>query len=202
LKCKGSVQSQRENTGRPDPDGELVTGVAQLSAAGELVEITLRGNVRRRRRKRNRGPAAVCARARRLGADVQAMGRDAGSVKPTPPKDYASFQAMARLKRRAVELDGLRFEITSLQMSSVPAIFPPTVCGRFERPGRRCCVCTRGMPGVAGERRCWKQRDRILRPVRRTILNATGNVRAVLPQVRSQGGAGRKRPCGIFRRGC
>src|SRR5258705_494723 len=46
LNATGSVQSQREIPGRPTQTASSATGVAQLSAAGDWSQITLRGNVR------------------------------------------------------------------------------------------------------------------------------------------------------------
>src|SRR5258708_34135589 len=53
LNATGSVQSQREIPGRPTQTASSATGAAQLSAAGDWAQITLRGNVRLQEADRN-----------------------------------------------------------------------------------------------------------------------------------------------------
>jgi lipopolysaccharide export system protein LptA len=186
LNATGAVQSQREIPGRPVQTATSATGVAQLSAAGDWSQITLRGNVRLQEAERNaEAQQAVFARAAQTTVLTgQAMVRDAGSETHAPKITF--FQSTGDIEAEGpVRSTDYASKSTSLQMSSVPANLSSDRMRANSKIGR--AVYT-------GHARLWQgasvleaETIELLRPTR--ILNATGNVRAVFPQAPQPGAA-------------
>lgn len=186
LNATGAVQSQREIPGKPVQTASSSTGVAQLSAAGDWSQITLRGNVRLQEADRNaEAQQAVFARAAQTTVLTgQAMVRDAGSETHAPKITF--YQATGEIEAEGpVRSTDFASKSSSLQMSSVPANLSADHMRANSKTGR--AVYT-------GHARLWQgasvlEADTIelLRPTR--ILNATGNVRAVFPQAPQPGAA-------------
>jgi lipopolysaccharide export system protein LptA len=186
LNATGAVQSQREIPGKPVQTASSSTGVAQLSAAGDWSQITLRGNVRLQEADRNaEAQQAVFARAAQTTVLTgQAMVRDAGSETHAPKITF--YQATGEIEAEGpVRSTDFASRSSSLQMSSVPANLSADHMRANSKTGR--AVYT-------GHARLWQgasvlEADTIelLRPTR--ILNATGNVRAVFPQAPQPGAA-------------
>jgi len=184
LNAMGAVQSQREIPGRPTQTATSATGVAQLSAAGDWSQITLRGNVRLQEAERNaEAQQAVFARAAQTTVLTgQAMVRDAGSETHAPKITF--FQSTGEIEAEGpVRSTDFASKSTSLQMSSVPANLSADHMRANSKTGR--AVYT-------GHARLWQgasvleaEMIELLRPSR--ILNATGNVRAVFPQAPQPG---------------
>jgi lipopolysaccharide export system protein LptA len=179
LNATGAVQSQREIPGRPLQTANSSTGVAQLSAAGDWSQITLRGNVRLQEADRNaEAQQAVFARAAQTTVLTgQAMVRDAGSETHAPKITF--FQATGDIEAEGpVRSTDFASKSSSLQMSSVPANLSAEHMRANSKTGRAL---------YTGHARLWQgasvleaETIELLRPSR--ILNATGNVRAVFPQ--------------------
>jgi len=94
--------------GRPTQTASSATGVAQLSAAGDWSQITLRGNVRLQEGGGNaEGQQGCCAASQTTVLTGQAMVRDTGSETHAPKITF--FRRLAILKLRAGALDGTRF---------------------------------------------------------------------------------------------
>ena len=191
LNATGAVQSQREILGRPVETASSATGVAQLSAAGDWSQITLRGNVRLQEAERNaEAQQAVFARAAQTTVLTgQAMVRDAGSETHAPKITF--FQSTGEIETegpvRSTDFDS---KSSTLQMSSVPANLSADHMRANSKTGR--AVYT-------GHARLWQgasvlEADTIelLRPSR--ILNASGNVRAVFPQAPPPGASAGSAP--------
>jgi len=191
LNATGAVQSQREIPGRPVETASSATGVAQLSAAGDWSQITLRGNVRLQEAERNaEAQQAVFARAAQTTVLTgQAMVRDAGSETHAPKITF--FQSTGEIETegpvRSTDFDS---KSSTLQMSSVPANLSADHMRANSKTGR--AVYT-------GHARLWQgasvlEADTIelLRPSR--ILNASGNVRAVFPQAPPPGASAGSAP--------
>jgi lipopolysaccharide export system protein LptA len=191
LNATGAVQSQREIPGRPVETAGSATGVAQLSAAGDWSQITLRGNVRLQEAERNaEAQQAVFARAAQTTVLTgQAMVRDAGSETHAPKITF--FQSTGEIETegpvRSTDFDS---KSSTLQMSSVPANLSADHMRANSKTGR--AVYT-------GHARLWQgasvlEADTIelLRPSR--ILNASGNVRAVFPQAPPPGASAGSAP--------
>jgi len=191
LNATGAVQSQREIPGRPVETTSSATGVAQLSAAGDWSQITLRGNVRLQEAERNaEAQQAVFARAAQTTVLTgQAMVRDAGSETHAPKITF--FQSTGEIETegpvRSTDFDS---KSSTLQMSSVPANLSADHMRANSKTGR--AVYT-------GHARLWQgasvlEADTIelLRPSR--ILNASGNVRAVFPQAPPPGASAGSAP--------
>jgi lipopolysaccharide export system protein LptA len=191
LNATGAVQSQREIPGRPVETASSATGVAQLSAAGDWSQITLRGNVRLQEAERNaEAQQAVFARAAQTTVLTgQAMVRDAGSETHAPKVTF--FQSTGEIETegpvRSTDFDS---KSSTLQMSSVPANLSADHMRANSKTGR--AVYT-------GHARLWQgasvlEADTIelLRPSR--ILNASGNVRAVFPQAPPPGASAGSAP--------
>ena len=186
LSATGAVQSQREIPGRPTQTATSATGVAQLSAAGDWSQITLRGNVKLQEAERNaEAQQAVFARAAQTTVLTgQAMVRDAGSETHAPKITF--FQATGDIEAEGpVRSTDFASKSTSLQMSPVPANLSADHMRANSKTGR--AVYT-------GHARLWQgasvlesETIELLRPTR--ILNATGNVRAVFPQAPQPGAA-------------
>jgi len=186
LSGSGAVQSQREIPGRPTQTATSATGVAQLSAAGDWSQITLRGNVKLQEAERNaEAQQAVFARAAQTTVLTgQAMVRDAGSETHAPKITF--FQATGDIEAEGpVRSTDFASKSTSLQMSPVPANLSADHMRANSKTGR--AVYT-------GHARLWQgasvlesETIELLRPTR--ILNATGNVRAVFPQAPQPGAA-------------
>ena len=184
LNAMGAVQSQREIPGRPAQTATSATGAAQLSAAGDWSQITLRGNVRLQEAERNaEAQQAVFARAAQTTVLTgQAMVRDAGSETHAPKITF--FQSTGEIEAEGpVRSTDFASKSTSLQMSSVPANLSADHMRANSKTGR--AVYT-------GHARLWQgasvleaEMIELLRPSR--ILNATGNVRAVFPQAPQPG---------------
>jgi lipopolysaccharide export system protein LptA len=191
LNATGAVQSQREIPGRPMQTATSATGVAQLSAAGDWSQITLRGNVRLQEAERNaEAQQAVFARtAQTTVLTGQAMVRDAGSETHAPKITFlqSTGEIEAEGPVRSTDFDS---KSSSLQMSSVPANLSADHMRANSKTGR--AVYT-------GHARLWQgasvlEADTIelLRPSR--ILNASGNVRAVFPQAPQPGASAGSAP--------
>ena len=186
LSATGAVQSQREIPGHPTQTATSATGVAQLSAAGDWSQITLRGNVKLQEAERNaEAQQAVFARAAQTTVLTgQAMVRDAGSETHAPKITF--FQATGDIEAEGpVRSTDFASKSTSLQMSPVPANLSADHMRANSKTGR--AVYT-------GHARLWQgasvlesETIELLRPTR--ILNATGNVRAVFPQAPQPGAA-------------
>jgi lipopolysaccharide export system protein LptA len=186
LNATGAVQSQRGIPGKPVQTASSSMGVAQLSAAGDWSQITLRGNVRLQEADRNaEAQQAVFARAAQTTVLTgQAMVRDAGSETHAPKITFN--QATGEIEAEGpVRSTDFASKSSSLQMSSVPANLSADHMRANSKTGR--AVYT-------GHARLWQgasvlEADTIelLRPTR--ILNATGNVRAVFPQAPQPGAA-------------
>ena len=184
LNAMGAVQSLREIPGRPAQTATSATGAAQLSAAGDWSQITLRGNVRLQEAERNaEAQQAVFARAAQTTVLTgQAMVRDAGSETHAPKITF--FQSTGEIEAEGpVRSTDFASKSTSLQMSSVPANLSSDHMRANSKTGR--AVYT-------GHARLWQgasvleaETIELLRPSR--ILNATGNVRAVFPQAPQPG---------------
>jgi lipopolysaccharide export system protein LptA len=191
LNATGAVQSQREIPGRPAQTATSATGVAQLSAAGDWSQITLRGNVRLQEAERNaEAQQAVFARAAQTTVLTGlAMVRDAGSETHAPKITF--FQATGEIEAEGpVRSTDFASKSTSLQMSSVPANLSADHMRANSKAGR--AVYT-------GHARLWQgasvleaETIELLRPSR--ILNATGNVRAVFPQAPQPGASAGSAP--------
>jgi lipopolysaccharide export system protein LptA len=186
LNATGAVQSQREVPGRPTQTATSSTGVAQLSAAGDWSQITLRGNVRLQEAERNaEAQQAVFARAAQTTVLTgQALVRDSGSETHAPKITF--FQATGDMEAEGpVRSTDFAAKSNSLQMSSVPANLSSDHMRANSKTGR--AVYT-------GHARLWQgasvleaETIELLRPTR--VLNATGNVRAVFPQAPQPGAA-------------
>src|SRR5882724_2939530 len=184
LNATGAVQSQREIPGRPAQIANSASGVAQLSAAGDWSQITLRGNVRLQEAERNaEAQQAVFARAAQTTVLTgQAMVRDAGSETHAPKITF--YQSTGEIEAEGpVRSTDFASKSTSLQMSSVPANLSADRMRANSKTGR--AVYT-------GHARLWQgasvleaETIELLRPSR--VLNATGNVRAVFPQAPQPG---------------
>src|ERR1700722_5473675 len=184
LNATGAVESEREMPGRPTQTANSATGVAQLSAAGDWSQITLRGNVRLQEAERNaEAQQAVFARAAQTTVLTgRAMVRDAGSETHAPKITF--FQSTGDIEADGpVRSTDFASKSSSLQMSSVPANLSADHMRANSKTGR--AVYT-------GHARLWQgasvlEADTIelLRPSR--ILHATGNVRAVFPQAPQPG---------------
>jgi lipopolysaccharide export system protein LptA len=180
LNATGAVQSQREIPGRPAQTASSTTGVAQVSAGGDWSQITLRGNVRLQEADRNaEAQQAVFARAAQTTVLTgSAMVRDAGSETHAPKIIF--YQTTGDIEAEGpVRSTDFGSKSTSLQMGSAPANLSADHMRANSKTGR--AVYT-------GHARLWQgasvmEADTIelLRPSR--ILNATGNVRAVFPEV-------------------
>ncbi|HET6931586.1 MAG TPA: LptA/OstA family protein, partial [Candidatus Acidoferrum sp.] len=191
LNATGAVQSQREIPGRPVQTATSSAGVAQLSAAGDWSQITLRGNVRLQEADRNaEAQQAVFARAAQTTVLTgQAMVRDAGSETHAPKITF--FQSTGDIEAEGpVRSTDFASKGSSLQMTSAPANLSADHMKANSKTGR--AVYT-------GHARLWQgasvmeaETIELLRPSR--ILNATGNVRAVFPQAPQPGASAGSAP--------
>jgi lipopolysaccharide export system protein LptA len=179
LNATGAVESQRELPGHPVQTATSVTGVAQLSPAGDWSQITLHGNVHLQDADRNAQAqqAVFLHTAQTSVLTGQAVVRDASSETHAPKITFQ--QATGDMEAEGpVRSTDYSSKSTGLQMSPAPANVTGDHLVANSKTGRAL---------YTGHARLWQgpsvmEGDSIELFRQERMLKAKGNVRAVFPQ--------------------
>ncbi len=186
LHATGNVQTDRAVAGRPVQTATAKSGVAQLLATGGWSQMDLQGDVRLKEGDRSaQADQAVFARAAQTAALTgHAMARDLTTETRAPRITFAGATGDIRAEGGVRSTD-LSPRGGTVQIASAPANLTADTLQANSKTGRAL---------YKGRARLW-QGDCVLEAesieLRRETraLNATGNVRAVFPQLQTQSSA-------------